>query len=461
MLRKNSSLRSLFWIVVILILGALVYNIPFVNDRLAWRVDDLRSQIIYFIRPPDQAVFIPAQQAQIDRIVTATLLAMRKSTPTPTSPPASTATPLGPTPTASITPTPLPVSISLKGVVYVDQLGGYNLCGPSNLTMALKFWKWKGTRDDLLRVIKPGINDPKLEFFKRGQTDKNVMPYEMVDFVNNNTDMHALSRIGGSLDLLKGFIAAGYPVLIEKGEYQRDTTGQVSWMGHYLFLTGYNDTSKTFLVQDTLSGANYIGGGPNDQVPYDKFYTEWRAFNYLFMLVYPVDREATIQGLLGNWADPEWANQTALGLAEQDIKTQTGLDAYFAWFNKGASHVQLLQYFDAASAFDQAFMLYSTMPIEKAKLPYRMLWYQTSPYKAYFYAGRYQDVINLANVTLETVSTPTLEESLYWRGMAEQATGDLGGALADFKAANHLNPNMAAIIQALQSMNAIPEIPVK
>ena len=78
MLRKNSSLRSLFWIVVILILGALVYNIPFVNDRLAWRVDDLRSQIIYFIRPPDQAVFIPAQQAQIDRIVTATLLAMRK-----------------------------------------------------------------------------------------------------------------------------------------------------------------------------------------------------------------------------------------------------------------------------------------------------------------------------------------------------------------------------------------------
>ncbi len=49
--------------------------------------------------------------------------------------------------------------------------------------------------------------------------------------------------------------------------------------------------------------------------------------------------------------------------------------------------------------------------------PYRMMWYQTGPYKAYYYSNRFADVINLADTTLnETISEPVLEESLYWRG---------------------------------------------
>jgi tetratricopeptide (TPR) repeat protein len=452
MSRIPRSLRILLSLIGILVLAVAVYNIPFVNDRLAWRVDEVRSQIIYFFKPPAEAVFIPEQQSKIDSIVTATLLAMRTPTLTPTLPASST--PVGPTPTPTITPTPLPGSVTLPGVVYVDQMGGYNLCGPSNLTMALKFWKWKGQRDEILRAIKPGINDAKLDFWKRGQTDKNVMPYEMVDYVNDNTDLRALSRYGGSLDLLKSFIAAGYPMLIEKGEYQRDTTGVVSWMGHYQFITGYDDIAKTFLVQDT-----YLDG-PNFKVPYDKLSNEWRAFNYIFMVVYPADKEDQVQALLGSWSDVQWANQHALDIADQETKTLTGLDAYFAWFNKGTSHVQLLQYVDAATAYDQAFQLYAALTIDKAKYPYRMLWYQTGPYKAYYYAARYQDVINLANVTLSTVSSPTLEESLYWRGMAEQASGNLNGAESDYRTANHLNPQMTAIIQALQAVGGVPEAPV-
>jgi tetratricopeptide (TPR) repeat protein len=437
-----------------MILVPVIYNIPFVNDKLSWRMDELRSQIIYFFNPPEKVVFVPVQKTQVDQSVTATAFAM--STPTLTATPAPlTGTPSGPTATPTITPTPLPSSVTLPGVAYIDQTGGYNLCGPSNLTMALKFWKWKGTRDDILKVIKPGINDPSLIFWKRGQSDKNVMPYEMVDYVNNNTELHALSRYGGNLDILKSFIAAGYPMLIEKGEYQRDVNGVVSWMGHYQFLTGYNDSSQTFLVQDT-----YLDG-PNFKIPYTKLGNDWRAFNYIFMVVYPADREGSVMNLLGNWSDPQWANQHALDIADQETKTQTGLDAYFAWFNKGTSHVQLLQYFDAASAYDQAFSLYPNLFPDKSQLPYRMLWYQTGPYKAYFYANRLQDVINLATVTLSTVSSPTLEESLYWRGMAEQATGNVGAAAADFKTANHLNPKMDAIIAALQTMGIPPETPVK
>jgi len=91
-----------------------------------------------------------------------------------------------------------------------------------------------------------------------------------------------------------------------------------------------------------------------------------------------------------------------------------------------------------------------------------MVWYQTGPYWAYFYSGRYQDVINLATLTLSTPSTgPTLEESLYWRGMAEQAVGQTNAAIADYEMANHLNPKMAVIIQKLQDMGITPETPVK
>lgn len=448
---KNKFFRFLLAVLGAILLVIAVYNIPFVNDKLSWRLDDLRTSIVYFFRPPESAVFIPAQKTSQPG-PTATSTPAAQPSPTHTPAPEITSTPSS---TSTITPTALPASVTLPGVVYIDQTGGYNLCGPSNLTMALKFWKWKGTRDEILWAIKPGVNDPALEFYKRGKTDKNVMPYEMVDFVNDTTDLHALYRYGGSPDLLKSFIAAGYPMLIEKGEFQKDLNNVVSWMGHYQFITGYNDTEKYFLVQDTWKD------GPNFKVSYDKLSNEWRAFNYVFMIVYPADREDQVHALLGPWIDAQWANQHALEIANQETQTQTGLDLYFAWFNKGTSHVQLLEYFDASSAYDQAFYLYPDLPLDKDKLPYRMLWYQTGPYKAYFYAGRYQDVIDLANVTLKTVSDPTLEESLYWRGMAEQASGNLAAAEVDFQQANHLNPKMAAIIQALLELGMSPETPIK
>jgi len=72
------------------------------------------------------------------------------------------------------------------------------------------------------------------------------------------------------------------------------------------------------------------------------------------------------------------------------------------------------------------------------------MWYQTGPYWAYFYSGRFQDVINLANTTLlETISDPTLEESIYWRGKAYLAQGLTNEAIADFRETIRLNPNFS------------------
>ena len=69
-----------------------------------------------------------------------------------------------------------------------------------------------------------------------------------------------------------------------------------------------------------------------------------------------------------------------------------------------------------------------------------MMWYQTAPYWAYFYTGRYYDVINLATTTLDAMSEPVLEESYYWRGLAREALGDQTGAIDDLQRSLEVHP---------------------
>jgi tetratricopeptide (TPR) repeat protein len=444
---------------LLIVIAIGIYFIPPIHARLSLHVDEIVGQIKYYFSPPEQAVFQPqqsqqdaTQQGAIKAIVNATMQAYAVAqTPSAVSP-LSAANEATPTSTLA----PLPTTVNLPGVVYVDQRGRWNYCGPANLTMALKFWGWQGNADDVAKVVKPGENDPTKSFIDRGFTDKNVMPYELVDFVNNDTQFHALVRYGGDIQLVKTMVAAGFPVLAEKGYYEADYNGKIGWLGHYQFITGYDDIAQQLIVQDTWND------GPNFHIAYDAFMNGWRSFDYIFIVVYPSDRENDVMTLLGSYADSKWAAQNALNVDNKDVQTLTGIDLFFAWFAKGTSHVALQQYTDAANAYDQAFSIYNSLSNDNSERPYRMMWYQSGPYFAYYYSARYQDVIDLANTTLnKTIAQPTLEESLYWRGMAEQALGDTTDAIADFKKANYLNPKMAAIIQALQSLGITPVKPIE
>ena len=103
------------------------------------------------------------------------------------------------------------------------------------------------------------------------------------------------------------------------------------------------------------------------------------------------------------------------------------------------------------TAYDQAFSIYAALSGDNTERPYRIMWYETGPYWAYYYSGRYQDVINLANTTLnDTISVPTLEESLYWRGLAEHAIGDTAHGLDDVRRSVYYNKNFQAGIAKLQ-----------
>jgi hypothetical protein len=441
-------------LLLICLLIPIVYFFPPVYSRLAPRVEQMRAQIKYALNPPDEAIFVPAEASLSATPLPSATPTVTPIPPTPTptlAPDLPTYTPQ-PSATPTVTPTHLAPKTILNGVKYVDQHGRWNYCGPANLTMALNFWGWPGDRDDVARVVKPGVQDPKLDFIQQGKLDKNVMPYELTDFVNERTAFKAIVRYGGDLNLIRELIAAGFPPIVEKGYFEADYTGKVAWMGHYLFTTGYDDSARQFTVQDT-----YLKPGKDMLVGYDEYLEGWRSFNYLWLLIYPPEREMEINAIIGSYADANWAGQHALDIAESEIPALDGVQEFFAWFNKGTSLVQLQLYTEAASAYDTAFELYATLGGGDLQRPYRIMWYQTGPYWAYHYSGRYQDVINLANNTLNnTISEPVLEESIYWRGMAEYALGQTDAAVADFRETVRLNPNFGPGRYMLEQLGITP-----
>ena len=408
--------------------GAAVTSLPPVQERLGWRISEARARIWYALFPPEQAAFVP--DPTLAAMVQRTLTSMA---PTPTDPGPSATPSEAATPTPA--PIPLPQRVVLEGVKYEDQHNRWNYCGPANFSMALTYWGWDGNRDVIGQVIKPS------------DQDKNVMPYELQDYISDNVPgMGAILRRGGDIDILKRLLAAGFPVVSEKGYYEYDYTGKLGWLGHYQFVTGYDEAEGALIVQDTYrDGADF-------HIPYEDFIEGWRAFDYLFVVVYPLEQEAAVLEALGPWADDRWASTHALEVALDEGARLSGIDQFFAWFNAGSSHVALQQYVDAAFAYDQAFALYAALDADDTTRPYRMMWYQTGPYWAYYYAGRYGDVMTLSTQTLQNMAEPSLEESYYWRGLAREAVGDIPGAIEDLRTALEMHPGFEPALGQLRRL---------
>jgi tetratricopeptide (TPR) repeat protein len=408
-----------------------LYQIPPIRERLAWRIDSLRTRVLHTFNPPEQVVFVP--QEQVDAIVQATLQALAPSataiplpSATPTMPgPAATPQP-SPSPTSP--PTPLPSSATLSGFRHEWQQ--MNNCGPTTLAMALSFWGWEGDQTDTRAFLRPNF---------RAVDDKNVNPDEMKAYIESQTQLKAIIRVGGDLETIKRFLAAGFPVIIEKGLQHSPK----DWLGHYVVFTAYDDATQQFLTYDS-----YTGPGVDVKVPYsDMDGGWWRDFNYIYLVIYPPEREVEVHAILGPQSDPVANFQHAAEKASQEITVLTGRDLYFAWYNLGSNLVALRDFAEAAQAYDQAFALYPS--IVEDDRPWRMLWYQTGPYAAYYFTGRHQDVIDLGTQTLSLLGKPILEETLYWMGMARESQGDLEKAISDFKKAADINPDSTAARQEL------------
>ncbi len=427
---KRKLVRKTIWqrqwvylgiLVGLIVLAIGLYQIPWVNDRAYFYVATTRSRIYNFFRPPAKVVFNPSEQGELSPETIATLTAMAP-TRTPTLLPTHTPTPFPtaqdtPTPTPTFTPTPTlpppPSSAKIEGVKWQKQ--GFNNCGPANLAMILSYWGDPVTQQDTELLLKPR------------KEDRNVMPYEMLNYVLTQSPFGGVVRYGGNMEMLKRLIAAGFPVVIERG-YMDAKEG---WMGHYGLIYGYDDATEKVNIPDT-----YLG---EIKMNYADVEMYWAQFDDIYLVLYPWEREQEVKDILGPHWDDQYNKLYALDQVDTRIYSAEGRELFFAWYSRGSILVEMQDYMGAAQAYDKAFEVYNTLT--ESERPWRVTWYQTGPYFAYFYSGRYQDTLALAQKTISRSAEPAIPETFVWAGRASKLIGNYPQAIYYFNQALEWHPD--------------------
>ena len=157
-LRRKKTWRKTFLLAIAALaaVALLVYQIPSVQARVNWKVDEAFTYMRGVINPvkpvPTAAPVDPNASGGA-----AEILQQSTSTPTPTAtrlPP--TATPVF-SPTPTLTPTPIPGKVVLTAPQFEKQ--NINNCGPATLVHYLRFYGWVGNQNDITAIIKPNADD--------------------------------------------------------------------------------------------------------------------------------------------------------------------------------------------------------------------------------------------------------------------------------------------------------------
>ncbi|MFZ6026259.1 MAG: hypothetical protein ACOYYS_00970 [Chloroflexota bacterium] len=403
-----------------------------------------------------------------------------------------------PTHTASSTPTgsPIPTEALPDGTGAIERFTQLRVprsinpdtmsnSGPVAVSLVLQAWEWAGDPDRPLEAMQPEVQD------------RTVLPYEMIDFVERYTAYRMEMRLDGNPGLICNLVNAGYPVIVQRAMVT-DTMGIIQTSVAYKVETTAVElealTAKTGGITVTQSlqpasppqGAGWKAGyeviTACDSDRFD-FYTwrphpsensivyslldvwellrGWWAFDNAYYLIFPPEEETKVMWILAGQGSAYERDQSdghtnfinAIETTSERIySASTPLQRFYAWFNRGTALTYVDDYTWAAKAFDTAFEAYKEIPAQDR--PWRMMWYNTRPYWAYFYTGRYQDVIDLATSTLESPGGDTLEESYYWRAMAYEALGDMDQALADLKMAVERNRMFTPGLEALRRLQS-------
>ncbi|MEX2144493.1 MAG: C39 family peptidase [Anaerolineales bacterium] len=392
------------------VLSFIVYQIPWVNLRVNWQLDVAQTFVRTRLNPA--GALPPPEIVSSGVAPSAPTAAANPSAQPPASTPQST-------------PIALPAAVQLTPAGYEAQ--GPNNCGPATLSMYLRYYGWDGDQYDISAEVKP-VNG-----------DRNVNVDELVYYANNWAGwLQTTYRLGGTVELIKQSIAAGIPVLVEKGhlievDYFPDDD---YWNGHYALVTGYDDEAAEFTFQDSYAG-------PDQQMSFAEFDEWWQQFNRVYILAYLPGQEDLVKELLGDDWDEEANRQNALATSQAEV--QADPENAYAWFNLGMNQVYFGEYGPAASSFDEA---------RRIGLPMRMLRYQFGPFWAYYHTNRLEDLATMIDYALQI--TPNSEDVLLWKGWAFYKAGDVNAAIEQFRLAEEANPNSIYVEQALTSLRVEP-----
>lgn len=299
---------------------------------------------------------------------------------------------------------PIPAQKTLSPGTHVFQT--FNNCGPASLTMALSYFGITVTQQEVGSQIRPyqiasGDND-----------DKSVTLAELAAFAEEK-NLLTYHRPAGNMNLVKQFIAADIPVItrtwLEPGED----------IGHYRVIVGYDENRGILIQDDSLQG--------NDlEYTYAAYNELWQAFNYEFLVLVPQDKKEEAELILGALVDKNVAWEMALGLADQQLKTDDS-DIY-AHFNRAVALYELGQYEESVAAYERV----------ASRLPRRMLWYQIEPILAYYKTNKFDQVLSMSQTIFESQNR-AFSELYYIRGLIFESRNQPEQAAEAFSLADRYN----------------------
>ncbi|MFK7804060.1 MAG: C39 family peptidase [Anaerolineae bacterium] len=381
-------------------------------DTAAFMADLATSTPVVSPEPISQATPVPTSTEESNIVSEPTL----QPTAEPTLPPTATHT---------ITPTPIysPEEAFVNLTGYRHNWQTWNNCGPATIATYLSYLGKGVTQAETAEVLKPN------------ESDKNVRVDEIVSYVESRfPDLIVTPLINGSPETMRLLLSNNFPVMLQTWLEEDVDDG----MGHFRFLVGYDDQTAEWIVSDSYVSEGVDSPYAGIRIDNDRFVDHWLVFDNIYILIYKPEDGPLIDAIIGEDLNPE-VNQ-ANALADYTERLQTEGDNPFVWHTMGDLLLVDGRPEQAAQAYDQA---------RTIGLPWRMFWYSFGVFEAYVAVERYEDVIALADATIESGGPG--EEVYYWKGIAHRALGEEAEAQDAFRQALWWNPSHQASKDALNS----------
>lgn len=284
----------------------------------------------------------------------------------------------------------------------------FNNCGPAALSMVLSYYGINVGQQILGDELRPfqnpqGDNDDKsvtLEELGEKAEDYNLIPYH---------------RPNGNIDLIKLFITYDIPFLA------RTLTKIEEDIGHYRVVKGFDDQTGQLIQDDSLQNKNLW-------FSYDDFSLLWKQFNFEYLVLVPKEKHAIAKAILAEDREAKTSWEKAAKNAREQLNFSPN-DIY-ARFNLSVALYNIGNYQESASEFEKV----------ENQLPFRTLWYQIEPIKAYFELGNYQRVFELTDKILNNWNR-AFSELYYIRGQIYLKQGNRESARQEFEKAIFYNLN--------------------
>lgn len=295
----------------------------------------------------------------------------------------------------------------------------FNNCGPATLSMILSWYGTDVSQKELGENMRPYQNP------KGDNDDKTIFTQEFSDWAERY-GLHSVSRVNGSLELLKLLVANDIPVVVKTWLRPNED------IGHFRIVRGF-DQSEQVLIQDD----SYHG--PNRKISYYDFLSMWQPFNYAYIIVYPSDKEESVRAILLE----EWDESVAWSRAVERARQEEALDPgnVYPPFNQATSLYHLGKYDESVAAFERV----------EGRLPRRMLWYQIEPIQAYQKLGQFERVLAISDTLLNN-GNRAFSELYLIRGEIYLSEGDREKAREQFELALVYNRNFQPAREALEQL---------